>query len=228
MTHGAHGGTETTGWCGTVVLLAIALVGSVPPGPIAAAQAPGGFTALFNGRNLDGWVVENSADDNFRVVEGVLRVEGPGGWLRSAQQYGDFSLRVEVRFLTSDADSGVFLRAPGPASNIFIRGWPANAYQVQVRDMSVNRTTNPFWAGNLYRHRVPQGPTTFHADAALAAIRPTGEWQLFEIDVTGDRVQARVNAVDVLDATGIVNPRGYIGLQGETGALEYRRIEIRE
>ncbi len=122
----------------------------------------------------------------------------------------------------------MFFRAPGPASNIFVRGWPANAYQVQVRDMSVNRTTNPFWAGNLYRHRVPQGPTTFHADAALAAVRPTGEWQVFEIDVTGDRVQATLNGTPVLDARGIVNPRGYIGLQGETGALEYRRIEIRE
>lgn len=208
--------------------LAIALAASLPLTPIAATQAPDGFTPLFNGRNLDGWIVENSADDNFRVVDGVLRVEGPGGWLRSEQQYGDFSLRVEVRFLTSDADSGVFLRAPGPASNIFIRGWPANAYQVQVRDMSVNRTTNPFWIGNLYRHRVPQGPTTFHADAALAAVRATGEWQVLVIDVAGDRVQAQLNGTPVLDAGDIVNPRGYIGLQGETGALEYRRIEIRE
>jgi hypothetical protein len=32
----------------------------------------------------------------------------------------------------------------------------------------------------------------------------------------------------VLDAGGIVNPRGFIGIQGETGALEYRRIAIRE
>ena len=208
--------------------LAVALILAFPLAPVAARQESDGFTSLFNGRDLDGWVVENSAGDNFRVIDGVLRVEGPEGWLRSAQQYGDFSLRVEVRFLTADADSGVFLRAPGPASNIFIRGWPANAYQVQVRDMSVNRTTNPFWAGNLCRHRVAQGPTTFHADAALGAIRPTGEWQLFEIEVEGDRVRASINGADVLDATGIVNPRGYIGLQGETGALEYRRIEIRE
>lgn len=215
---------HTLGW------LAIALA-VVIPGPsvaVTASQAPDGFTALFNGRDLDGWVVENTSDGNIRVADGVIRVEGPGGWLRSAQPYGDFSLRVEVRFLTSDADSGVFLRAPGPASNIFIRGWPANAYQVQVRDMSVNRTTSPFWAGNLYRHRVPQGPTTFHAEAALQAMRPTGEWQLFEIEAEGDRVRASINGVSVLDAGGIVNPRGHIGLQGETGALEYRRIDIRE
>jgi hypothetical protein len=211
-----------------VSLAALSVVGVLWLTGLAGAQVPEGFVALFNGTNLDGWVVENSTTNNFTVADGVLRVEGPQGWLRSAQQYGDFSLRVEVRFLTPDADSGVFLRAPGPASNVFIRGWPANAYQVQMRDMSVNRTTNPFWAGNLYRHRVAPGQTSFAADAAIEAVRPTGEWQLFEIEAAGDRIQARLNGVAVLDAAGIVNPRGFIGIQGETGTLEYRRIDIRE
>ncbi|MCC7043998.1 MAG: DUF1080 domain-containing protein [Acidobacteria bacterium] len=210
--------------------LSAALVGAVVLWltGLAGAQTQAEVVELFNARNLDGWVVENSTSNNFTVTGGVLRVEGPEGWLRSEQQYGDFSLLLEVRFLTSDADSGVFLRAPGPASNVFIRGWPANAYQVQVRDMSVNRTNNPFWAGNLYRHRVAPGQTTFAADAALKAVKPTGEWQLFEIEASGDRIQARINGQAVLDAGGIVNPRGFIGIQGETGALEYRRIAIRE
>jgi hypothetical protein len=205
-----------------VALSALAVLRAAP------TQGADGFVELFNGRNLDGWAVENSTANNFTVQAGVLRVEGPQGWLRSERQYGDFTLRVEVRFLTSDADSGVFLRAPGPASNIFIRGWPANAYQVQVRDMSVNRTTNPFWAGNLYRHRVAPGATTFHPEAALAAVRPTGEWQQFEIDATGDRIRARINGVNVLDAAQIANLTGFIGIQGETGALEYRSIAIFE
>jgi hypothetical protein len=196
-------------------------------GGSVGAQVPEGFVPLFNGRDLDGWVVENSTSGNFTVRDGLLRVEGPQGWLRSAETYTNFALRVEVRFLTTDADSGVFLRAPGPASNIFIRGWPANAYQVQVRDMSVNRTTNPFWAGNLYRHRVAPGETTFLADAALAAVRPTQEWQLFEIEAVGERIRVRLNGTPVTDAAGIVNPAGFIGIQGETGALEYRRIDIR-
>ena len=184
------------------------------------------FTPLFNGTSLDGWVVEHSDGANFSVANGVLQVSGPQGWLRSAEQHGNFSLRVEVRFLTDDADSGIFLRAPGPASNIFIRGWPANAYQVQVRDMSRNKTTNPLWAGNLYRHGVAPGETVFNADAAMAAVKPTGEWQLFEIDAIDDRIVAKLNGVEVLRAAGIANPRGFIGIQGETGRLEYRRVEI--
>ena len=192
-----------------------------------AVQTPRAFVPLFDG-TLSNWVVENTEAGNFTVRDGVLRVEGPQGWLRSAAQYGNFSLRVECRFLTEDADSGVFVRAPGPASNIFIRGWPANAYQVQVRSMVKNRTNNPLWIGNLYRHRVAPGETTYDADAALAAAKATGEWQLFEIDVVDDRLTVQLNGVVVTRAANIVNPRGYIGIQGETGALEYRTIAIRE
>jgi hypothetical protein len=207
-------------------LIPIALLLVLCSGALTA-QAPEGFVPLFNGRDLEGWVVENSTAGNFTVRDGLLRVEGPQGWLRSAASYANFALRVEVRFVTTDADSGVFLRAPGPASNIFIRGWPANAYQVQVRDMSVNRTTNPYWAGNLYRHRVAPGETTFNAEAVASAVRPTGEWQLFEIEAAGDRISVRINGTAVTEAAGIVNPGGFIGIQGETGALEYRRIDIK-
>ena len=188
---------------------------------------PSGFVPLFDG-TLNGWVIENTTANNFTVRDRILRVEGPQGWLRSEQQYGDFALLVEVRFLTDDADSGIFFRAPGPASNIFMRGWPANAYQVQVRDISRNKTTNPIWIGNLYRHRVAPGETAFDSEAALKAAKPTGEWQLIEIDVTGDRLTVTLNGTPVTRAGNIVNARGHIGVQGETGALEYRTIAIRE
>ena len=94
--------------------------------------------------------------------------------------------------------------------------------------MSKNKSTNPIWAGNLYRHKAPPGETSFDSDAAAKAIKPTGEWQLFEIEAIDDRLTVALNGVPVTRAGGIVNPRGYIGLQGETGALEYRTIEIRE
>lgn len=207
-------------WAGGVAV-AVVLEG------VAGAQAPGGFTPIFDGKSLAGWVVENSNGANFTVRDGILRVEGPEGWLRSVEQYANFDLAVEFRFLTTDADSGVFLRAPGPASNIFIRGWPANSYQVQTRDISVNKTTNPIWLGNLYRHRTPPGETAYDHEAVLKAVRPTGEWQRFDIEVADDRLAVRLNGTPILKAAGLVNPRGYIGLQGETGVVEYRRIEIR-
>ena len=205
-----------------LVVAGVDLSAQAPP-----ASTPAGFVPLFDG-TLDGWVVENTTANNFTVKDRILRVEGPQGWLRSQRQYGDFALRVEVRFLTDDADSGIFFRAPGPASNVFMRGWPANAYQVQIRDITRNKTTNPIWFGNLYRHRVAPGETTFDSDAALAAAKPTGEWQVIEMDVVADKLTVRLNGAVVTRAANIVNPRGHIGVQGETGALEYRMIAIRE
>jgi hypothetical protein len=190
-------------------------------------QAQQEYVPLFDGQSLNGWVIENATANNFTVQSGVLRVQGPDGWLRSVGTYANFDLRVEFRFLTDDADSGVFVRAPGPASNTFARGWPANAYQVQTRDISVNRTTNPIWLGNLYRHRVAPGETLYDADAALKATRPTGEWQRFDIQAAGDRLVVALNGVVVTRAAGLVNPRGYIGLQGETGIVEFRDVAIR-
>jgi hypothetical protein len=35
-----------------------------------------------------------------------------------------------------------------------------------------------------------------------------------------------LNGTELTHALGIENPRGYIGIQAETGALEFRTIEI--
>lgn len=201
---------------------------------LAALSAPGlqaqdgdGFVPLFDGASLDGWVVENTTANNFRVDGGVLRVEGPAGWLRSERQYGNFTLDIEFRFLTDDADSGVFLRADGVTE--FIRGWPGNAFQVQVRDISTNRSNNPLWLANVYRHRVAEGgETVFDSTAVLQAARPTGEWQRMEIAAVGDSLVVHLNGVLVTRARNILNPSGYIGIQGETGAMEFRTFRIRE
>jgi N-sulfoglucosamine sulfohydrolase len=208
----------------TIVLIVIA---AALDGREAAQTAR--FEPLFDGRTLSGWTVENTDAGNFSVRDGVLHVTGPGGWLRSVRQFADFALRVELRFLTADADSGIFLRAPDPPSHVFIRGWPANAYQVQARDISTNRTDKPIWIGNLYRHRVAEpGETDYDSDAALQAFRPTGEWQLLEIEAAGSTLTVALNGTQVTRAANIVNPRGHVGIQGETGAVEYRAIDIAE
>ena len=83
--------------------------------------------ALFNGTNLDNWVVEN--DGQFSVEDGVLKVNRGTGWLRSADVFSDFTLLMEFRFLEAEANSGIFVRT-GPTSNDDENGWPNNGYQV--------------------------------------------------------------------------------------------------
>lgn len=201
--------------------------GAASERPARETQDDDEFTSLFDGRTLTGWVVENTDAGNFSVQDGVLRVEGPGGWLRSEETYSDFDLRVEFRFLTDDADSGVFVRADDTAST-FARGWPSGSYQIQTRDISTNRTERPLLLGDVYRHGMPDGETDYNADAAFAAAPETGAWQQFEISVTGDSLAVELNGTPITRARDIANPSGYIGIQGETDTVEFRAIEIRE
>jgi hypothetical protein len=179
------------------------------------------FTPLFDG-TLHGWVVENSDAGNFRISGNVLHVEGPAGWLRSERQYGNFVLRTEFRFVTPDADSGIFVRAAG--KDQFLRGWPNNSYQVQVRNPSTESRFPP--VGGLFRHGMPPGETWFDEAGVRKLFGGTGAWQTLEIEVNGARLAARFNGSEVLRAANIAPTPGYIGIQGEAGIVEYRTIEI--
>ena len=84
------------------------------------AAADDGFTPLFNGRDLSGWVKEDKA--GFVVRDGMLHCNGAGnypGWLRSEKAFENFVLRLEYK-LSHYGDSGVFLHAPeyGRNSNV--------------------------------------------------------------------------------------------------------------
>lgn len=179
------------------------------------------FVPLFDG-TLSGWTVENTDIGNIAVDAGVLRVEAPRGWLRSQERYGDFTLRLEFRFVTDDADSGLFVRAA--ADGEFGRGWPNDSYQVQLRNPVGDSPFPP--VGGIFRHGRPPGDTRFDASLAEQASTGTGEWQTLVVDVSGERLTADLNGIRLTDAAGITNPSGFIGFQAETGAIEIRAVEI--
>ena len=186
-----------------------------------SAQTPTDFVPLFDG-TLNGWTIENSDTGNFSLRDGVLRVEAPRGWLKSAQQFADFRLRIEFRFVTDDADSGLFVRAVAEES--FGPGWPSRSYQVQLRN-PVGASRFPA-VGGVFRHGMPPGDTDFDAAAAARLSTGTGQWQTLEIEVIGEKLSVKLNDTVLTRAGGIVNPSGYIGIQGETGVVEFRAIEI--
>jgi hypothetical protein len=181
------------------------------------------FVSLFEG-SFDGWTIENTDADNFTIVDGILHVEGGGGWLRSDRQYSDFVLRSEFRWLTSDADSGIYVRAI--ADSEFVRGWPNNSYQIQVRDPAGESRFPP--VGGLFRHGTPAGESELDRNALSETYLGTGEWHVIEIEVVADLLRVRLNGTEIAHAQNIVNPSGYIGIQSELGTIEYRSIEIQE
>ena len=101
--------------------------------------------SLFNGKDLDGWVIEN--DGQFSVRDGVLFVNQGTGWLRSKREFGDFVLVMDFRFLEKEANSGIFVRTAATSKDDE-NGWPDNGYQIQCpaesRHGNCNSTGSPF------------------------------------------------------------------------------------
>ena len=203
------------------IVIATVLLGCLvlAAGSAALAQPGSPATALFNGRNLDGWEIVNGGP--FTVEDGVLKVNGGSGWLRSRDTFGDFVLTMEFRFLEPEAPSGIFVRT-GPTSNDDENGWPDNGYQVQCMDTA----TGDIPLGQLMPYGAPPFEHEFDREALLRAYKPTGEWHTYEITAEGENLWVRLNGELITTATSIKQLRGHIGIQAERGLLEFRRIEV--
>lgn len=210
-----------------------------------------GFRDLFNGKDLDGWVVEGTDKDKagnpvWSVKNGHILCQGfGGGFLRyDRQEFGDFVLRVEYRFAEPDksaakpkvGNSGIGIRTMkyDPKNPTLTR--PSfYSFEVQLLD-DAGKAPNEHGNGALYRYVSP----------TVNATRPAPEWNEIEITCQGPRIRVRVNGQEVVDADqtripdlekgkpkGVAAPKdkplkGYVCLQNHGSTIEFRKVQIRE
>jgi hypothetical protein len=77
---------------------------------------------------------------------------------------------------------------------------------------------------------IPYGAPPFKPksdlDALAKAYKPLGEWQTYEITCAGETLEVKLNDIRITTATSIKNLTGHIGIQGEHGLVEFRKIEL--
>ena len=189
---------------------------------VAPAAEDFGFVSLFNGNDLDGWVIEN--DGQFAVQDGLLVVNKGTGWLRSEKQYTNFVLKIDFRFLDKKANSGIFVRT-GPTSHDDDNGWPDNGYQVQCMDTIGGPNEKPCAT------MIPYGAPPFKSKSDLKVVakvfHPTGEWNSYEITCDGEDLTVKLNGAIITTATDIKNLQGHVGIQGEHGRVQFRNLSIK-
>ena len=193
----------------TIIAIAALCLFIAPYVSMAGEKAEEGFVSLFDGKTLDGWHLVHDA--KFVAEDGVLKLNGGLGWLRSDKEYSDFILRLEFRFMKPKQDGGVFLRAVKEGKN-----WPDRKYEVQCE--------------NSPRMAMIFG-TKHELDVKLVQkmLKPDGQWNDYEIKIVGPNIEVRLNgALVATSKSANALKRGYLGLHAENGAHEYRNLRIKE
>lgn len=181
---------------------------------------------LFNGENLTGWEPVDGGPESWGAEDGLLFTTGEGGgWLSTADTFGDFDLTLEFR-VPPNGNSGVFIRAPRKGNPAF------EGSEIQVLDDYGDQYTElqPWqFTGSVYATIAPSARVT----------RKAGEWQHLRIRAQGANVQVWVNGVRVVNGNlgdhmdkldehpGLARESGHIGLQNHGSRLDYRNIKIR-
>ncbi|PSL47988.1 uncharacterized protein DUF1080 [Chitinophaga niastensis] len=146
----------------------------VPPVVTASKQcggAPSDAIILFNGTNLDQWVMadDRNTEAKWKVEKGLLTVNKQVGNIETKKSFNNYQLHIEWRVpanITGSGqargNSGVFLASLGKGDA---------GYELQVLDAYNNKTYTNGMAGSIYKQFVP---------LANPAVKP-GEWQTYDV-----------------------------------------------
>ncbi|MFI8858806.1 ThuA domain-containing protein [Streptomyces prasinus] len=178
-----------------------------------------GYTPLFDGSATTGW--KQAGPGGFTFADGTLTSYGGLGmlWYSAKEFTGDYSLKLDWK-AAGDDNSGVFIGFPASDDP-----WSAvnTGYEIQIDATdAADRTT-----GSVYGFK--------SADIAArdAALNPPGEWNTYELRVTGERLEILLNGRKINDFTNTDPARslqqGHIGLQnhGDGDDVAFRNVRIK-
>ena len=184
--------------------LALAALAVVRP---TASYGAARWRALWDGRTLSGWT--RLGDAAWTIKDGILECEsGPISYLVSAEDFGDFQIRVEF-WVSENANSGIFIRCTNPALVTV-----DNSYEVNIFEQRPNQD---YATGAIV------------GTAKVASVPKTGgRWNVMEITAKGDRLTVTVNGQRTVDnVQDGKHARGRITLQYGAGVVKFRKVEVR-
>lgn len=195
------------------------------------ATSDKGFTTLFNGENLDGWVGNKKS---YKAEGGNIVVDptggGSGGNLFTEKEYSNFILRFEFQ-LTPGANNGLGIHAPLEGDAAYV------GKELQILD----NTAEKYAKLQTYQYH---GSVYGVIPAKRTAAKPIGEWNTEEVSVKGQKITVKLNGEIILDGDfqeaskngtldhkdhpGLQRTRGHIGFLGHGDVVRFRNIRIKE
>jgi hypothetical protein len=167
---------------------------------------------LFNGKDLAGWEPLGDVANHWVVQDGLLVNQAHGANLKTIRQFDDFKIHFEVN-CPDGGNSGFYLRG---------------RYEVQLEYEPLSKNPPERRIGSIYGRLAPSPELP----------RKPGEWESFDVTLTGRIVTIVHDGVIVVDhkeIEGITGGAldanegqpGSFYIQGDhTGGLKFRNITV--
>jgi hypothetical protein len=182
-----------------------AFADDVPDNALSKEELADGWILLFDGKTLYGWQAASKAD--WKADGGMISVgSGEKGLLCTTSEFADYVFKADFR-APATTNSGIFLRTPTVPKN------PAeDCYELNIATPAVS----PFPTGSFVQRK--KATTEKFGDG----------WHTFEVTAKGAHLLVKLDGNTVLDYAD-ENPlgRGRIGLQFNTGKVEFRNIKLK-
>ncbi len=197
---------------------------------LSEKERKGGFSSLFNGRDLDHWIGNKKdylAENNELVVRPK---QGGHGNLYTAKEYSDFNFRFEFK-LTPGANNGLGIHAPLKGDVAYV----GKELQILDNTASIYANLKPYqYHGSVYGV----------ISAKRGFLKPVGEWNSEEVIVKGNHIKIILNGTVIVDGNwkeasengtldkknhpGLKRNKGHIGFLGHGSELQFRNIRIKD
>ncbi len=193
------------------------------------AAGEDGFTPLFNGKNLDGWVLVGRHGPGYIVEDGkIVCPRDGGGNLFTTAEFANFVLRFEFK-LEEASNNGIGIRAPLAGDAAY------QGMEIQILDHDA-----PVYKGHLKPAQM-HGSVYDVVAAKTGFLKPTGEWNQEEIRAEGRRIVVVLNGTVIVDTNlddvkdaevlkrhpGLARRSGHIGLLGHNSRVEFRNFLVK-
>ena len=191
-----------------------------------SAITPTNHIELFNGKDFTGWTfcmrTNGDSSQTWIVTNGVIHCSGkPNGYLRTIQDYRDYQLTVEWRFvkIAPKADNtGILVHMQLPD-----KVWPMC---IQNQGKSGRQGDLFVMAGAECKEHKGMDANTPVPMNGPSVEKPVGEWNTNVTVCAGNGVKACINGKFMNEITECTISSGFIGIQSEGGDIEIRKITL--
>jgi hypothetical protein len=191
-----------------------------------SAITPTNHIELFNGKDFTGWTfcmrTNGDSSQTWIVTNGVIHCSGkPNGYLRTIQDYRDYQLTVEWRFvkIAPKADNtGILVHMQLPD-----KVWPMC---IQNQGKSGRQGDLFVMAGAECKEHKGMDANTPVPMHGPSVEKPVGEWNTNVTVCAGNGVKACINGKFMNEITECTISSGFIGIQSEGGDIEIRKITL--